>query len=216
MKTIDTKGKACQDPVVLTKAEVDRGETELEVLLDNPVSASDVMRLLENKGFSVQLKDDEGAITISARRGEQSPKAVAFKKQPASSISDAQSGLKPQTVTITDPESSGTFSVLITSLAIGSDRQLGEALMKSFLATLPQMERHPLTVALMNEGVKLALYDSSSCDHLKSLEKKGVSILVCGTCANQFNVMDQIGAGSISNMLEIMETLNKADKILTL
>ena len=88
--------------------------------------------------------------------------------------------------------------------------------MKSFLGVLPQMDPPPLAVALINDGVKLALYDSSSCDHLKNMEKKGVSILVCGTCVNHFNVMDQIGAGSISNMFEIVETLNRAGKIMTI
>ena len=71
-------------------------------------------------------------------------------------------------------------------------------------------------MALINEGVRLAHYDSSSCDHLKNLEKNGVSILVCGMCANYFSVMEQVGAGSISNMPEIIETLNKADKVITL
>jgi len=217
MKTINAKSGTCLDPVMLVKAEVDRGETELKVLLDNPTSASDVVRLLENRGFSVLLEDDEGTITISAQKGEQPLKvAAAFKKQPVNPINEAQFPLRQQTAAIPTPESSGSFSVLITRLALGSDQQLGETLMKSFLSTLLQMECQPFAVALMNEGVKLALYESSPCDHLKSLEKKGTSILICGTCVNHFNVTDQIGVGSMSNMLEIMETLNRADKILTL
>jgi intracellular sulfur oxidation DsrE/DsrF family protein len=87
--------------------------------------------------------------------------------------------------------------------------------MKSFLGTLAQASA-PLAVALMNEGVKLALYDSSSCDHLKALAEKGIVVLVCGTCVNHFQIADQIGAGVVSNMFEIVESLNKADKIITL
>ena len=219
MKTINAKGNICPDPVARTKTETDRGETELEVLLDNPVSASNVMRFLESNGFGVQLKDDEGTITISARKGEQPPKAVAFKRQTADYAVEAQPVPIPQTAPLNSiplPERSGTFSVLITNHSLGRDPELGEALMKNFLAALPQMERPPLAVALVSEGVKLALYDSSSCDHLKSLEKRGVTILVCGTSANYFNIMDQIGAGSISNMFEMVETLNKAGKVMTL
>jgi intracellular sulfur oxidation DsrE/DsrF family protein len=88
--------------------------------------------------------------------------------------------------------------------------------MKSFLGTLSQLDEPPTAVALMNEGVKLALYDSSSCDHLKNLEKKGVVLLVCGTCVNHFQIAERVGAGTISNMFEIVETLNKAHKILSL
>ena len=88
--------------------------------------------------------------------------------------------------------------------------------MKSFLSALSQLNNAPLVVALMNEGVKLALYDSSSCDHLKNLEKKGALLLVCGTCVNHFRIAEQIGAGTISNMFEILEALNKAGKVMTL
>jgi len=214
MKTINAKGGS-SDPEMVIKAEVDRGESELDVLLDNPVAASQVMRLLEGKGFSVQLKDDDGAITISARKGEQPPKTVKFKQQPVSQAHYQPASI-PQTVTEPAPRRLETFSVLITRCTIGGDLKLGEVLMKSFIGTLPQMERQLIAVVLMNEGVKLALYDSSPCDHLKNLENKGVSVLISGTCANYFNVMDQIGSGSISNMLEIIETMNKADKILTL
>ena len=222
MKTINAKSNVCSDPVAKTKAEADRGETELEVLLDNPVFASNVMRLLESKGFGVQLKDDEGTITISARKGEPPHKAAALTKQPAGPVYETQPISRPQiaapyqTPAPATQEPPGTFSVLITRRALGSDAELGEVLMKNFLGALSRAERPPLTVALMNEGIKLARYDSSSCDHLKNLEKKGVSILVCGTCANYFNVMDQIGAGSISDMPEIIEAINKAGKIITL
>ena len=218
MKTINAIGKVWPEPILTVKSEVSRGETELDVFLDNPVSASKVMKFLEDQGFGVQLEDDEGSIVIIARKGEQHIKAAASKKQPADPVNEAQPISKPQTTppSILTPEPSRTFSVLISNLALGNDQKLGETLMKSFLGALPETERPPLVVALMNEGVKLALYDSSSCDHLKNLEKKGASILICGTCANYFNIMDQIGAGAISSMPEIIEALNKADKIVTL
>ena len=212
----------------MVQPEVDRGETELDVLLDNPISASNVMKFLELQGFGVQLRDDEGAITISARKKELTSKAATSNKQPAAPAQEALPlGLplalplvKPQTAALfqkTAPEpSSETFSVLITGHVPGSDRELGEALMKSFLSALSQTQNPPLVVALVNEGVKLALYDLSSCEHLKILEKKGVSVLICGTSANYFNITDQIGAGAISNMSEIIEALNKAGKIMTL
>jgi len=210
MKTINAKITVCPEPTALLKAEISRGETELEVLLDNPVSASSAMRFLESSGFSVHLKDDEGTITISARKGEQPPKATTFKISPSL---NSKTHSNPQAKEA--QPASGTFSVLITGDSIGSDRKLGETLMKSFLNELQQMEHPPAAVALMNDGVKLALYDSSTCDHLKNLEKKGASILVCGACANYFNILDQIGAGSISGMPEIIETLNASGKIMT-
>ncbi|MDR2137604.1 MAG: sulfurtransferase-like selenium metabolism protein YedF [Synergistaceae bacterium] len=235
MKTIDARGKQCPEPVIMTKTLVDRGEERLEVLLDNPTSASNVKRFLESRGFEVQLRDDDGQLTISGNKQERrtqdrriherrTPERQAQKGQ----IPPVQASIKaasqtpgsqsvPSQTDVPDFPAKETFSVLVTCKTLGrDDPQLGEVLMKSFLGTLSQLSEPPFVVALMNEGVKLAVYDSSSCDHLKNLEKKGVAILVCGTCVNHFQIADQIGAGTISNMFEILETLNKADKILTL
>lgn len=223
MKRINAKGKPCPEPVTMTKACIDQGETELEILLDNPVSASNVMRFLEGKGFGVQLKDDEGMLTISATKKEGDhalTKPSAFKKTPEEVASVKQppvAAAQSESAPVPDVGHGETFSVLITGDRLGqSDRQLGEILMKSFLGTLSQLDDAPVAVALMNEGVKLALFDSSACDHLKNLEKKGVSIFVCGTCVNHFQIGDQIGVGIISNMFEIVEGMNKASKMMTL
>ena len=109
------------------------------------------------------------------------------------------------------------MAVLITGKTLGqSDEELGEILVKGFLGALSQLDVPPRTVALINEGVKLALFDSSSCDHLKNLERKGTNILVCGTCVNHFGIVDSVGVGVISNMLEIVEALNGAGRILSL
>jgi len=108
------------------------------------------------------------------------------------------------------------LAVLITGKTLGrSDEELGEILVKGFLGALSQLALPPRTVALMNEGVKLALFDSSSCDHLKNLERKGTNILVCGTCTNHFGITERVGVGTISNMFEILEAVTGADKVLS-
>ncbi|MDR1875755.1 MAG: sulfurtransferase-like selenium metabolism protein YedF [Synergistaceae bacterium] len=221
MKTINARGKLCPEPVVMTKAVVDQGERELEVLLDNPTAASNVMRFLESREYSVLLKDDEGMLSISACKKEGKEGKSAAPAATATETSQEQPVRAQPATKIapggTDPLPTGTFSVLVTCKTLGrSDEQLGEVLMKSFLGTLAQMDNAPIVVALMNEGVRLSLYDSSTCDHLKNLEKKGVIILVCGTCVSHFAIADRIGVGTISNMFEIIETLNRADKTITL
>ena len=236
IKTINAKGKPCLESVSLTKVQVDQGEEELEVLLDDAASAIDVRRFLESRNFSVLLKDDDGLLTVSARKKNDS----SLKSEPSmepSRTEPPQTELsrmelprlkapQPEPEKISPisplPPAKETFSVLITRQALGqndtsrSDASLGETLMKSFLSALSQMDDVPVAVALVNEGVKLALYDSSSCDHLKNLEQKGASILVCGVSVNHFQIIDQMGVGTLSNMPEILETLNKADKIITL
>jgi len=196
MARIDARGKSCPQPVMMTKTHVDAGEREMEIYLDNAVSASNVQRYLEKNGFRVQIIDEDGTITIHAEKGgmESSPRPVS--PEALEKLQDA--------------------AVLITGKVIGSgDAVLGEVLMKGFLGTLSQIANPPSVVALMNEGVKLALKNTSSCDHLLALQKKGTRVLVCGTCPNHFGITPDVGAGIISNMFEITEALLSASKRLT-
>ena len=207
MITVNAIGKPCPKPVAMTKAALDKGAEELEVLVDNPVSATNVKRFLEDRGFRVLLQDDDGRLKLTASR----------KTEPSVSASQAPAQQAPAPAApLLVPHPAEGLAVLITGKTLGrNDEELGEILMKGFLGTLAQLDVPPKILALMNEGVKLALFDSSACDHLKNLERKGTNILVCGTCVNHFGITDSVGAGVISNMFEIVESLNKAGKILS-
>lgn len=68
MKTVDTRGLSCPEPVVLTKVEVDKNEKELEVLTDTEVSKENVTRFLENAGYKVTVKENNEEATITAKK----------------------------------------------------------------------------------------------------------------------------------------------------
>ena len=91
----------------------------------------------------------------------------------------------------------------------GNDAELGEVLMKAFLGTLTQYDdsERPEVIALMNEGVKLAVKGTSSAETLADFAAKGGKVLVCGTCLKHFGLMDSLGAGVVSNMFEIASAL---------
>ncbi len=55
MQKINAMGKLCPEPVIMTKAEIEKGASELEILVDNDIAVSNVTRLLNNKGFDVKL-----------------------------------------------------------------------------------------------------------------------------------------------------------------
>lgn len=221
MGTVDARGKSCPQPVIMTKSQVEAGEREITVLLDSAVSASNVRRYLETNGYRVQIIDDEGSITITAT-GESERRASEVEAEPSvaerrtASSEGAEALTEAQVDTSPAPARPARNALLITRSTIGDDSLLGEVLMKSMLGTLGQIEPLPSAVALMNEGVKLALNHTSPLDHLLALERRGVRILVCGTCTNHFGITADIGAGVISNMFEITEALLSADKILSL
>ena len=194
MITVDAGGEAGPEPVIMTRAAVEKGPVELEVLVDNTVAVSNVTRFLEGQGFRVQHRENGGEFKVTARREGTAPAA----------------GPAPCN------RGGARLAVLIAGKTLGrEDKELGEVLIKGFLGTLSKLETPPAVLALMNEGVKLALSDASTCDHLKDLEGTGTKILVCGTCTNHFGITERVGVGTISNMFEILEAVTGADKVLS-
>jgi tRNA 2-thiouridine synthesizing protein A len=51
-------------------------------------------------------------------------------------------------------------------------------------------------------------------DTLSKLKESGFEMLICGTCLDFFKIRDKVQIGTISNALEIMETLTNADKVI--
>ena len=200
MITVNAVGKACPEPVIMTRAAVEKGAVELEVLVDNAVAVSNVTRFLEGQGFRVQHQENGGEFKLTARR---EGAAVS-----AGSAAAADPAPRPQ--------GKARLAVLVAGKTLGrEDKELGEVLIKGFLGTLSKLETPPAVLALMNEGVKLALSDASTCDHLKDLERAGTKILVCGTCTNHFGITERVGVGTVSNMFEILEAVTGADKVLS-
>ena len=219
MGKIDARGRSCPQPVMMTKVHVEKGEDEIEVFLDNAIAASNVQRYLEKNGYFVRIFDEDGSIIIRASVITEAslPAENASLPQATDGSTPPFPSVGPVPVAPAAARTRVSTAVLITKKGIGGDDPLlGEVLMKGFLGTVSQITPLPSVLALMNEGVKLAMKHTASLDHLTVLEKKGVRILVCGTCTNHFGVTSDIGAGVISNMFEITEALLASDKILSL
>lgn len=191
MVKVNAMGKLCPEPVIMTKAEIEKGAAELEVLVDNDIAVSNVTRLLEGKGFSVELSRNENERKLTA-------------KKTASGATASTSAPREKLLAI----------LVAHDILGGNDKELGEVLMKAFLGCISKLSHQPAVIAFMNEGVKLVLPESSACEYIKELEKAGTKILVCGTCTTHFNITDKIAVGTVSNMFEIMEMITGADNTL--
>ncbi|MBQ9594702.1 MAG: sulfurtransferase-like selenium metabolism protein YedF [Synergistaceae bacterium] len=187
---VNAMGKLCPEPVIMTKAEIEKGATELEILVDNDIAVSNVTRLLEGKGFSVELTRSGNERKLTAKKTASGEAAAPSKHNELLAILIAHDVLG------------------------GNDKELGEVLMKAFLGCISKLSRQPAVMAFMNEGVKLVLPESSACEYIKELEKNGTKILVCGTCTNHFDITSKIAVGTVSNMFEIMEMITGADNTL--
>jgi intracellular sulfur oxidation DsrE/DsrF family protein len=71
-------------------------------------------------------------------------------------------------------------------------------------------------LVLLNGGVKLAIEGSEVLEQLQGLEREGITILVCGTCLTHFNILEKKRVGETTNMLDIVTSLQVADKVINL
>ena len=109
------------------------------------------------------------------------------------------------------------FVYLITSDKIGGqDHELGSRLMSNFFLKLIQARHLPSHILLMERGVQLLLADSPALDPLKLLSQRGVEVLACQTCLEYYGIKDKIAAGKVSNMPDIIETMQDAAKVIHL
>lgn len=100
-------------------------------------------------------------------------------------------------------------------MGVGNE-ELGARLIGNFLKTLVGAEKKPQTLVLYNAGVKLAAKGSPVLESLHSLENLGVEIVSCGTCVNFFGLADQMEAGRVSHMQEIVKILTEAETVITI
>lgn len=195
MQHLDCRGLACPQPVIRCREAVTAGATVLSVVVDNAPARENVLRYLGNNGFTCACESKEDCFHIQARRTDTDT------RQPA----------------MPTPETSGETArtlVLITTPTLGrGDDTLGQRLMETFLATLPEM-RQLWRIVLLNGGVRLAATPGPALDALRTLEENGVSILVCGTCLAHYGLADARQVGETSNMLDIVTSLDLADKVL--
>lgn len=106
---------------------------------------------------------------------------------------------------------------IINSETIGSgDESLGKVLMSAFLKKLWARLDKPDMLILYNAGVKLLDKENGYMDVLVGLEEAGVEILACGTCLDHYNLRNHCVAGHVSNMEDIVATMSKADKVITI
>lgn len=198
METLNCRGLACPQPVLRTKHFVESNPRTLEftVVVDNAASAQNVVRFVESQGFSASLKQEDTDFEIKAVKTEETGDEVAG-KEPSKS---AEKTL-----------------VLITKNTMGSgDDVLGAGLMINFLNTLNEMGEALWRLVFLNSGVKLTIEGAETLPAIQHLEAQGVSVLVCGTCLNHFKLLEQKRVGETTNMLDIVTSLQLADKVISL
>ena len=188
-KIVDARGKPCPEPVILTRQAMREGEV-VTTIVDNEIAQRNVTRMAERAGWEARA---EGIyLHLTPKEADVTPQAEAAPAE-------------------------GPTVVFIPANAVGrGPEELGEILIRGFLHTLKELEPRPDRVIFINTRVKLVVEGSPVLEDLEALHDKGVENLVCGTCLEYFEMVDQVAVGEVSNMYTIAEALLQAGRIVVL
>ena len=192
MSTLDCRNQQCPAPVIATrKALLDAPGETLTVLVNDAAARENVSRMASSQGCSVSVSEDEGSYTLTLTPGELPPAA------------EAGAAIQGKTV------------LFVTSDKLGDgDPELGEILLRNFLITLNEASSRPDIILFLNAGVKLVVENAETVEALNNLACDGVDIAACGLCLEFYNLKEKLAVGRVSNMLETIETLQNAGRII--
>lgn len=198
--TVDARGLTCPQPVLETRRALEESEgIHFRVLVDNDTSRENVTRFARNQGCDVKIRDCGDQFEIMIERGAELPRV--------------QEGLLPCPLP-SQQVSKPRNVVYVGNDCMGKgDDDLGVKLMRGFLRTWIDISPKPWRIIFINAGVKLTTTDDEAVEAIALLEEKGVEVLSCGTCLQHFGLADKLRAGKVTNMYEVIETLNRASKV---
>lgn len=195
MQVVDARGLSCPQPVILTRKAM-AASANVTTVVDSEASRDNVRRMAEKAGRNVTVEDKDGEFHLHILAQEVEQEAAP-----------------PATTTLlSDP-----LVLVVSDLKMGrGNEELGKILVRGFFHTLGEIEPIPDTIIFFNVGVLLVVDDSPVLEDLKALEKKGVTILVCGTCLDYLELKDRLAVGQVSNMYDIAGAMLSAGKMVTL
>ncbi len=204
MKVIDAFGLQCPKPLMLAKKEIDEGSREVAVRVDNETAVKNLTRLGGKTGLGVSVDEIEGGWLVALAEGKDAASASPTPDSAADGACPTTGGCG--------------YAVFVGKDHVGEgDGELGRNLMKMALYTLAESGDAPVSLLFMNSGVKLvAGGEPQVIESVSKLVEQGTEVLVCGTCLDFYDLKDQLDAGEVSNMYDILERMREAAKVITL
>lgn len=209
MPTVDVRGLSCPAPLIKTKQAISQAVagTPIQVVGDGDIPLGNLKNYLTELGIAfkeMKVDNQEWVLSFVTGAGSETPAVERTRAEDFCRLAPAKA-----------EEASGRYVVAVSSLCMGrGDERLGVLLLKAFLNVLPELEDLPQAICFYNEGVKLACQDSPVLESLRTLQDKGVSLVVCGTCVEFYGLQEQLAVGKISNMYHIATLLSRSFKVI--
>jgi selenium metabolism protein YedF len=202
MRVIDTKGQQCPAPLIATKRALKETNSEdsFEVLTDNKTALDNISKFLKDNKTGFTVTENEGVWTI-----------IVTKSNSEAPLTIAETYCSPEIPHF----SKGDFIIVFNSDKMGEGaEELGKMLISNFIKAIKDLDVLPGKMVFYNNGVKLGSIDSLVFENLKELEKMGVEMLFCATCAKYYSLEDKIKVGTLSNMFSIAQVMASAGNII--
>lgn len=113
----------------------------------------------------------------------------------------------------------GSDTVLIfTNDGMGNTehRELRHRLAKTYLTMLLDNSYLPAAVCFYTDGVRLVCRNSPVLDELRQLAELGVMLIVCKTCIDFLDLVEERQVGIVGGMADIIEAQWRAGKVVAL
>ncbi|NLH90891.1 MAG: sulfurtransferase-like selenium metabolism protein YedF [Atopobium sp.] len=192
---IDARNLACPRPVVLALEALPKlaaGES-LQVVVNESVAVGNLTRLAAEKNCDLATETNAKETTLTL-----TPRAAVSASESAEA--EAQE--------LCDIPASGASVIAVDTDSMGrGNEELGKILVKGFIYALAHQDKVPEKMLFFNGGAHLTCEGSESLEDIRELEKRGTTILTCGTCLDFYGIRDKLAVGGVTNLYEIAKTV---------
>lgn len=172
----------------------------ITVLIDNETSCQNVERFLRDNSLQPQVNRDGKLFAITFTKSGSTlpaPNAEAY------------------CLPANESTGGGSYVVSLAADTVGrGPAELGAILVKGLIETLKSVSPAPTHLILYSSAILLAVDDSPLVESIRTLEQRGIKVLICGTCVDYYQKKSEIHVGTISNMLSILEVQAAAGKVI--
>lgn len=193
MLKINAIGMICPKPVIETKKAMreNPNEDHFEILVDNEIATQNLTKMAK------QLQMKASVNKISNKEYE-----VSIKRLEDADVTNLNTSC--QIMNFSD------YVVVVNSDKISNgDPEFSKSLLEGFLYAVTEQDILPKAVIFYNRGVFNTTKNEKVIEDMKGLEAKGVDILSCGLCLDNYHLKEELKVGSITNMYRIVELMRE-------
>ena len=116
-----------------------------------------------------------------------------------------------------DGASDPSLLILATNDGMGkTEKELQHKLIGIYTKLLDEHDMLPGAICFYADGVRLVVEGSPILEQLRSLEQKGVHLVICKTCLDYLGLPDKVAVGVVGGMTDIIEAQWRAAKVISI